>query len=132
MSHTRLWVAATIIAVFILTGFVFSVPRVQDLPIPISTDEAVVEVPSVTLHDSFKKGVHTITASILAPNACATVTASTTLQNESILIALKVATDTSVCLQMPTLMKISSTITAPADMPIVASVNGVMASTTES
>ncbi len=132
MSHTRLWVVAAIIAAFILVGFVFSVPRVQDLPLPMLAAEAVAEAPSVVLHDAFKKGVHTITASLLAPNACAIVTASTTLQAENILVALEVATDTGVCLEMPTLMKVSTIITAPADTPISASVNGVMASTTES
>ncbi len=136
MNHMRLWTAATIIAIFIFIGFVLSVPRASDGPsVPLTEEEA--SVPSVTLQDVFRRGTHTITASLFAPNACATLTASSTLQGnasstESILVAITLATDTGVCLQVPTLMKVSTTVVAPADIPITASVNGVMASTTES
>src|SRR3989338_435820 len=137
MNHMRLWTAATIIAVFIFVGFVLSVPRASDGPIVPLPEEVEAPTPSVTVHDVFKKGIHTITASLLAPNACATVTASSTLQStasstESILIAIELAIDTGVCLQMPTLIKVSTTVTATSNIPITASVNGVMASTTES
>ena len=137
MNHMRLWTAATIIAVFIFVGFVLSVPRASDGPIVPLPEEVEAPTPSVTVHDVFKKGIHTITASLLAPNACATVTASSTLQStasstESMLIAIELAIDTGVCLQMPTLIKVSTTVTAPSNIPITASVNGVMASTTES
>ena len=137
MSHMRLWTAAAIIAVFILIGFVFSVPRASDGPVVSLSAKVETPTPSVTVHDVFKKGTHTITASLLAPNACATLTASSTPQGtasstESILVAINFATDTGVCLQLPTLMKVSTTVTAPANIPITASVNGVMASTTES
>ena len=137
MSHMRLWTAAAIIAVFIFVGFVLSVPRASDGPVVSLPEEMETPIPSVTLHDVFKKGTHTITASLLAPNACATLTASSTLQStasstENILVAINLAADTGVCLQMPTLMKVSTTVVAPVDMPITASVNGVTASTTES
>lgn len=136
MNHTRLWIAAGIIAFIIIAGFVFSVPHVRDVaraPVP----QAAPIVPTVTLRDTFKKGVHTITGSLETPDACTLVTATTTLEGnasstESILLALSMPEDTGVCLQLPTRVDFSTTIIAPALLPITATVNGSVASTTSS
>ncbi len=135
MNHTRLWLAAGIIAVVIVIGFVLSVPHTtrdvveKALPAP----EAV--TPVVTLRDVYAKGTHTITGSLQAPNACTSATTSALLEGdasstERILISLALSSDTGVCLQLPTTLKFSTTLAAPAGLPIVVTVDGVVASTT--
>ncbi|HQT82580.1 MAG TPA: hypothetical protein PLW99_00270 [Candidatus Paceibacterota bacterium] len=134
MSHTRLWAAAIIIVVILLVGSVFSAPHTRDVAQTPSAPVATT-TPSVTLHDAYRKGVHTITGSIEAPNACAVVSAQANpLGNASttdgIQVAISLATDTNVCLQLPTKMDFSTTITAPANLPLSATVNGAPATTT--
>ena len=74
MKHMRLGTAAGIIALVILFGFVLSVPRAREVAeAPQIQTEA--EVPTVSLRDTFKKGVHTISGSIEAQNACMTASA---------------------------------------------------------
>lgn len=134
MKHMRLGTAAGIIALVILLGFVLSVPHtreVVDAPQP----EAEVEVPAVTLRDAFKKGVHTITGSVEARNACATASAEASIAGdatttENILVAITVLTDTDLCLELPTRVSFQTTIAAPARLPILVTVNGAPASTT--
>jgi hypothetical protein len=136
MSHKRLWVVAGIIAFIIVGGFVFSVPHTRDVA-RISVSEGVTAVPLVTLHDVFKKGTHTITGSLLAPDACTTLTARASLQGdasstESIQVALSMPSNAGVCLELPTRMNFSTTIIAPAQVPLSATVNGIAATTTSS
>ncbi|MHB8660625.1 MAG: hypothetical protein ACYC75_01640 [Minisyncoccota bacterium] len=136
MNRTHLWAAAAIIALVIVIGFVLSVPHTRDV-IRTPQLQPVAAVPLITLHDAFKKGLHTITGSIEAPDACAIVTATSTLEGnasttESIQVAVSMPSDTGVCLQMPTNMDFSTTIAAPAQLPITATVNGSTASTTSS
>lgn len=136
MSQKRLWVAAAIIALVIVAGFLFSVPHTREVVPAIPTQNTLV-IPSVTLHDAFSKGTHTITGSVEAPNACTTVTATAHLEGdasstESISVALSMPPDTGVCLEMPTRMNFSTTIAAPALLPITATINGAVASTTSS
>jgi hypothetical protein len=136
MNQPRLWITASIIGVIVLIGFVLSVPHTHDVggtPAP----TAATSVPNVTVHDVFKKNVHTITGSIQAPDACTTVTANATLNGnasstQSILIVISMPPDAGICLNLPTAVPFSTTITAPANLPITASVNGVTASTTAS
>lgn len=135
MNQKRLWVSATIIALIVLVGFVLSVPHTRDIPGTSASGTAVSSVPLVTLRDVFKKGMHTITGSLLAPNACTIVTAHASLQGdasstESILVALSMPSDVGVCLELPTRVNFSTTIAAPARVPLFATVNGSAASTT--
>ena len=137
MSHKRLWVASAIIASVILLGFVLSVPHTRDIDSALSPVSATTSVPIVALHDSFKKEVHTITGSIQAPNACTTVTAQASLLGDAsnaneIIVALSMPRDSGVCLQIPTQANFTVTISAPAHLPITATVNGTIASTTAS
>ncbi|MBI4088813.1 hypothetical protein HY415_01830 [Candidatus Kaiserbacteria bacterium] len=131
MSHKRLWVAAAIISFFILAGFMFSVPHTRDIAqVPIQESAPV--IPSVTLRDIFKKGVHTITGSVEAPNACTTVTALASLRSGAsgaggIEVAITLSNGTGVCLELPTQISFSTTIAAPAGAPITATINGVTA-----
>lgn len=134
MNHTRFWAAAVIIALIVAIGFMLSVPHTRDI-VGTPTNTSAASVPSVTLHDVFKKGLHTITGSLEAPNACTTVTARAEFLNnssstESILIKLSLPEDAGVCLQLPTQMNFSTTISAPAHLPISATVNGIEATTT--
>ncbi|MHB8710463.1 MAG: hypothetical protein ACYC6X_02870 [Minisyncoccota bacterium] len=135
MSQKRLWVAAIIIALVIVIGFVFSVPHVRD--IAQSPPQVTMTIPTVTLHDTFKKGIHTIVGSVETTDACTGVTATSTLEGdasstESILLSLSIPEDTGVCLELPTRTNFSTTITAPALLPITATINGSVASTTSS
>ena len=61
MNHKRLWIAAAIIALVIVGGFVLSVPHTRDIGHPAAAQTAAASVPAVTLHDVYTKGVHTIT-----------------------------------------------------------------------
>ncbi len=135
MTHTRLWVAATIIAGIILVGFILSVPHTRDISSQARLEEATTTVPDVSLRDVFKKGVHTLTGSIDAPNPCTTLSAAASLvgsasSTQSILVALSMPVDTGTCLQQVTSLTFSTTIVAPAHMPLTATVNGSPATVT--
>jgi len=137
VGHMRLWVAATVIASLIVAGFLLSVPHTRDIVETAKSPASPILPPTVTLRDIFKKGVHTITGSVEASNACATVTAQASLDGESpetksILVALSLQSDTGVCLQVPTRVNFSTTLAAPARLPMTATVNGLAATTTAS
>lgn len=137
MSRTRLWVSATIIAFVILITFASSVPHTSEIDMKLPIQSEIVSAPSVILHNSFKKGVHTISGSVEAANACSSVTASAALVSDAsnvknILVTISMSSDSGVCLQVPTQIDFKTTISAPADLPITATVNGVLASTTSS
>jgi hypothetical protein len=134
MNHTRLWAAATIIAIVIGISFVLSVPHTRDVPEgPVL--KSIAKVPSVTLQDIFKKGLHTITGSVEVPNACTTVSAEARIvkdeasSTDSILVAITMPTDEGICLQLPQRVVFQTTISAAADVPITATVNGMAATT---
>ena len=132
MKYSRLRVLAAIIASVILVSFFLSAPRARDGAKPIVQSSAT-SVPVVTLKDSFKKGVHTITGSLTATNACTTVTADASLSGDAsstIVVALSVPEDSGICLQVPTEESFSATVSAPARLPIHVTVNGVPATTT--
>jgi len=135
MNRMRLWVSAAIIAFIILVAFALSVPHTRDVKVDVELQLETENIPSVVLRDSFKKGVHTISGSIEAPNACTSVNASATLvgdvsSKESILVIISMPSDSGVCLQAPTRTSFQTTISAPANLPISVMVNGSLASTT--
>lgn len=132
MNQRRLWVAASIIALVILAGFTLYVPHTRDSGAPQTSVTAVVVVPPVTVRDSYKKGIHSITGSLEVLNACVRVTAIATTTGGGIRLAISTQVDTDVCLQLPTRAIFSTTITAPANLPITATVNGVQSTTTTS
>ena len=135
MNRMRLWVSAAIIAFIILVAFALSVPHTRDVKVDVELQTETENVPPVVLRDSFKKGVHTISGSFEAPNACTSVNASATLvgdvsSKESILVIISMPSDSGVCLQAPTRTSFQTTISAPANLPISVMVNGSLASTT--
>lgn len=137
MNHKRLLVAAAIIAFVVFGGFVLSVPHTRDVGKIASSAESIASVPAVSLHDSFKKGLHTITGSLIVANACTSVTARATLSGSAsstsaILIELSMPEDSGICLQTPTQVNFTTTLAAPAHLPITATVNGEAATTTVS
>lgn len=134
MNHTRLWIAATIIAVFVIVGFILSVPHTRDVA-ETKAPAAASSTPAVTLHDAYKKGVHAVTGSLMAPNACATISTETALQgdpssSQTIVVAIAMPRDSGVCLQVPTRISFQTTVEAPANLPFVVTVNGAQATTT--
>lgn len=133
MFQTRLWAAALIIAAIIIGGFALSVPRAREVSEPSAATSALA-APAVTLHDSFKKGVHTIAGSVLAPDVCTTVSATAAVSggasDTAIAIDIVMPPDPEVCLEEPSAAPFSVSIEAPANVPITASVNGLAASTT--
>lgn len=132
MKYSRLWVLTAIIASVILVGFFLSVPRARDGAKP-KEQIVTASTPLITLRDSFKKGMHTITGSITVSNACTPVTANANLVGDAsstILVALSVSEDSGVCLQVPTTELFTTTVSAPARLPITVTVNGVLATTT--
>jgi len=137
MSHTRLWIAAAIIAFVVIIGFVLSVPHTRDVT-EMSQTLLAPAIPEVTVHDSYKKGVHTISGEVLIPNACASINAEATITTNSdasstpkILVALTMTDDGGVCLQLPTQAPFKTTVsTTTARLPLVVTVNGAVATTT--
>lgn len=137
MNSTRLWISAAIIAFVILVTFVLSVPHTRNVGEKFIPPAEMVDVPSVALHDTFKKGVHTISGSIEAPNACAKASAYATLTGnasttQGILVVISVHGDSGICLQLPTQISFQTTISAPASLQLTATVNGAPASMTPS
>jgi len=134
MNHTRIWIPATIIAVVLLVGFALLVPHTRDVLVDDVRTAVSSSPPEVVLRDTFKKGVHTITGTVDAPNACTSVSAEATLQGdasttESIAVDISMPSDTGICLQIPTPTAFQATLTAPAELPITVTVNGVLATT---
>lgn len=133
MNHTRLLVAATIIALVVFVSFVLSVPRTNNTEETVTT-QSVPVTPLVTVRDVFKKGLHTITGSIEAPNACTSVSAEASVLGEAtstqrILVAIAMPADEGVCLQLPTRTPFEAKIEAPIGLPISVTVNGMAAAT---
>ena len=134
VTRMRLWVSAAIIGVVVLIAFALSVPHTTDLKV----EKKLVETPAipvVVVKDVFKKGVHTISGSLVVPNACTPVSASATLtgdasSTQSILLTLVSETASGICLQIPTKAPFQTTLTAPARLPLHVTANGVTASTT--
>ena len=134
--HTRLSTVALILTLAIVGGFALSVPRAREVH-EVGLAPVASTTPVVTLRDSLKKGVHTLSGSIEAPNACTAVSAEASLTDASsttphILLALSMPEDSGVCLQVPTKTSFSTSITAPAGASIEVRVNGTVASTTSS
>jgi len=136
-QRRRLWVAALIIAVAVIVGFALSVPRAREIPEPSGSATTASLTSVVTLHDSFEKGVHSITGSLVAPDVCASLTARASVEGpsaqagERIILALTMSEDSQLCLQLPTKLTFSVSVEALADAPIDVSVNGVSATTSE-
>lgn len=135
MSHTRLWAAAAIIALAIGIGFLFSVPHTSDVALSEEPEAAGPTAPPVALRDVFKKGVHTITGSVEAPDACTTASAQAFLEGDTsetarIVVAVSLEGGEGVCLELPTRASFSATLAAPIGVPLSATVNGVAATTT--
>lgn len=130
MSHIRLWTSAGIIATVLIISFMLSVPHTRDLPRSAEPEKEIFAVPNVILHDSYKKGVHTIAGSLMTPNACMVATAVATSSADRILVSVTMPEDTGVCLQEPSRATFSVTISAQASLPIQVTVNDLVASTT--
>ena len=134
MQRMRLWISAAIIAAAVLLAFTLSVPRTRDLG-PVGPSSQSAEASAVTLHDALRKGVHTISGSVTAPDACTTASAEATLVGEAtttILVAIKTQRGPGVCLELPTEVPFETTLEAPPNLPIGATVNGVPAEITSS
>lgn len=133
MNQRRFWIAAGILAAIIIGGFVLSVPHTTELKEAAPTAPAA-SIPEVPLRDAYKKGVHTITGSLTAADACAQLSAAASLSgastSPSILVALSLTDQPGVCLELPTPMPFKVTLAAPANVPIAVTVNGQTASTT--
>jgi hypothetical protein len=131
MKYRRFRAAAFIIACVILASFVLSAPHTRDIveesPALIATTTVQ---SSVAIRDVFKKGTHTITGSLSAPNLCTSLTATTTLVDKRIQVNISMPEDVGVCLQEISMLKFSTSVVAPVNTPIDVLVNGVTATTT--
>lgn len=135
MKHSRLWLSATIIALVVIGGFILSVPHTQKDDTALLSESAGADIPLVALRDSFKKGVHTITGSLEVSNACTSVSAEAVYAEdapgtEDILVLLSLLAEPGICLQVPTRVNFTATVSAPAGLPIRVLVDGATATTT--
>ncbi|MDO8623783.1 MAG: hypothetical protein Q7R54_00275 [bacterium] len=118
----------------LIGGFAFFIPHAnrggEEAPAsPVSTSVT----PAVTISDSYRKGTHALTGSILAPTPCTSVSAIASVASstpESILVAISMPPDTGICLQQATAISFTVSALAGADATIQTLVNGVLASTT--
>jgi len=134
MNHTRLWVSASIIALVVILGFALSVPHTRDVAKTAKTLSMAPTTSPVALRDVFKKGTHTITGSLMAPDACSTASSQASLQGDasstqSILVEIFLPEISGVCLQLPTKTSFQTILTAPANLPLFVTVNGITATT---
>jgi len=134
MTHTRLWLAASILAGIILVIFFLSVPHTRDIPQAATTSEATPVPTKVSVHDVYKKGTHTLTGTVQAPNPCTTLSATATTvvaaSTSSILVTISMPEDAGICLQQITQLPFSTTVAAPANVPVSVTVNGTEADVT--
>lgn len=132
---SRLSTAATIIALVVIILFVLSVPHAREVPRALKQNAVPAEAPTVTLRDNYKKGVHTLSGEVTAPDACTRVTAMASIVGDAanprgIMLALTMPASSGVCLTIRTQSAFSAAISAPASLPISVTLNGVSASTT--
>ncbi len=138
MSSSRLLASAGIVAIVIIIGFALSIPHARDGTIPPSSSRApATTTPIVTLLDAYRRGVHTISGSVIAPDPCTLVTATATpmlsgTTTIGIALALTMPADQGICLELPSPITFSTHIAAPRGLPISVSVNGATASTSTS
>lgn len=134
MLLSRLWVPAAIIAAAIIAFFLLSAPHANAPLTPLAAETAASSTPIVTVHDAFRKGVHTLSGSLQAPDPCVIASAAATLTgastSEEILLDITLPPDTDVCLQEPAAAAFSTTLTAPPGLPLHVRVNGADATTT--
>lgn len=133
----RIWSAAIIIAAVLIIGFALSVPHVRDLGGKAASAPEASATPMVFIHDAYKKGTHTITAKILVPDACTTVSGAANVISsaasgtpDTIALALDMPPDSGICLEEPATTTLSFTVSAGTGTPISATINGTDASTT--
>lgn len=136
MSHSRLWVAAAIIALIVIVSFVLSVPHTRDIT-ETSGKSKETPLPTITVQDSYKKGVHTISGSIILPNACAAVGTEAGLMGAEssstphIVLAISTIDEGGICLQLPTTTTFKTSVaTTTQKLPMVVMFNGTIATTT--
>ncbi|MFZ1075340.1 MAG: hypothetical protein WAN50_03125 [Minisyncoccia bacterium] len=138
LVHTkRLWISALILAIIIVAGFILSVPHTHDAGNPPARATQEATIPDISVHDIFRRGTHTLSGSVVTPNACTSISAHASLvgtssSTQTIQIAILMPQYTGLCLQAPTTVAFSTTIAAPAHTPITATVNGSLATTTAS
>ena|SRR3989344_5360902 len=129
--NVRLTIVAVILALVIFVGFVISVPRASE--VREAELAGGVAVPDVTLEDTYKKGTHTLSGTVRAPDACTTASASATFASATdamILLDISMPPSTGMCLTVPTDVEFETTVDAPAETPVRVLVNGATASTT--
>lgn len=136
MPHDkRLWVAAVILGGVILASFALSVPHareVRDATVAQSA-AATTTMPTVALTDAYAQGTHTLSGTVMAPDACSNVLALATYASttgQGIELALTLTPATGVCLALPTAVAFKTTVEAPSGTAIETRLNGVLASTT--
>lgn len=134
--NTRLALIALVIVLVLVCGFWLFTPRAPKVPTPAPARAAIAAstTPAVSLTDSYKKGVHTLSGSVMAPDACAQVTATaafaTSTGSQEIDLELSLPATQGVCLEVPTEAAFKTTVAAPSGLPVVVELNGVIATTT--
>ncbi len=132
----RVWSAAAVIAFVLVLAFVLTAPHARDLG-GRAASALPAPIPTVAVHDVYKKGTHTLTVQVPLPDACTSVTGQTSVvpaaassSTDTIQIALDMPADSGICLQLPQTTTLSLTAAAGAHANIVATINGTNASTT--
>lgn len=130
MNRVRLLISASICVVIIGVVFALSVPRATEVQGP--RDEArMPSAPTITFTDSVKKGFHTISGTVLATTACATLDAAAAHASTSeIRVDLSFSQEPGVCLERATPFPFQTTVLAPDAERLSVYLNGALASST--
>jgi hypothetical protein len=129
----RIALSVFLASIILVAGFVFSIPHAnKDNEIGPSVETKSLSIlPTIFIHDTYKKGIHSITGSLAIPTPCMKATTealvlphegSTTPQ--IIHIEISIPEDAGPCLQLAATSTFSASLSADANVVIEASVNG--------
>lgn len=129
MSTRRLRILALIILGALIAGFVILVPRGKVQSPTADAASTTSGIPEVTLVDSFKKGTHTISGSIVVYNACVAVATEALVIEDGanpsgIQISITRAPSEGICLELPTRIPFEKKVKAPRGLALTALVDG--------
>jgi hypothetical protein len=130
MHNRRMYILSGGIALALILGFALSAPHLREVKLA-ATSGGQGTLPAVYLHDSYRKGLHTITGQVQVPDACTGVSASAdAAASSSIVVSLTMPASEGTCLMLPATTTFSVSVAAAQGAELRATINGTDASTT--
>jgi hypothetical protein len=126
------WIAIGTFFVVVLCAVLFFAIRITEGPSQAvrKTATASSSVTLLSVKDSYSKGTHTVSGSVLVPTVCTPLTATSSVSETAIRVDVNSTEDTKVCLQLPATTTFKISADADIDTPVQIYVNGTLATTT--